>query len=113
MLTLGRSEWEEVEEHIQDRLYAAAVQVFPGEAPDPGKCRLCTSLVTWLCGGWVIKGTLCHLGTGCRGLSSLMVRVHSKTFHRRAWHGHLEALSPRLGSSDQQSTEDTARATMA
>lgn len=69
VLTLGRSEWEEVEEHIQDRLYAAAVQVFPGEAPDPGKCRLCTSLVTWLCGGWVIKGTLDSLVSSWNRLS--------------------------------------------
>lgn len=74
------NQWEELEEHVQERLYAGAVQVSPAETPDTRRCRLHMSFVTQLCGGWVSKVPVtptCHLGTGCHGLSHLKVRVHS------------------------------------
>lgn len=49
--------WEELEDHVQEGPYAEAVQVFPVETPDAGRCSLCMSLVAQLCGSWVIKGS--------------------------------------------------------
>ena len=57
----------------------------------------------------VLVTPMCHLGTGCHGSSRLTVRVHSKTFHRKAWHGRQIASSLRLRISDQWHIKGTVR----